>query len=181
MRAAIYARVSTTGHGQDPQVQTREIREYCERRGWQIAGEYIDAGVSGAKDSRPELNRLAGRCPPSQVRCRCGLEVRPIRPLGVTPAACSRNVQCPRHRVRESERADRHKYAHREISVHGPGCRCRTRAQLDCRARASRTAKRTGEREAAWASTFGCGHSQNRHTAEQRRVLGNDLPRDRGE
>jgi DNA invertase Pin-like site-specific DNA recombinase len=58
MRAAIYARVSTTGHGQDPQLQTREIREYCERRGWQIAGEYVDAGISGTKDSRPELNLL---------------------------------------------------------------------------------------------------------------------------
>ena len=39
-------------------MQMRELREYCERRGWQIAGEYVDAGVSGAKDSRPELNRL---------------------------------------------------------------------------------------------------------------------------
>jgi DNA invertase Pin-like site-specific DNA recombinase len=39
-------------------MQLRELREYCERRGWQIAGEYVDAGVSGAKDSRPELNRL---------------------------------------------------------------------------------------------------------------------------
>ncbi len=58
MRAAIYARVSTTGQGQSPEMQVRELREYCERRGWQIAGEYVDAGVSGAKDSRPELNRL---------------------------------------------------------------------------------------------------------------------------
>src|SRR5246500_4208819 len=58
MRAAIYARVSTINNGQDPRVQTREIREYCERRGWQIAGEYVDAGISGAKDSRPELNKL---------------------------------------------------------------------------------------------------------------------------
>jgi DNA invertase Pin-like site-specific DNA recombinase len=58
MRTAIYARVSTTGHGQSPEMQVREIREYCERRGWQIAGEYVDAGISGAKDSRPELNRL---------------------------------------------------------------------------------------------------------------------------
>jgi DNA invertase Pin-like site-specific DNA recombinase len=58
MRAAIYARVSTSNNGQDPSVQTREIREYCERRGWQIAGEYVDAGISGAKDSRPELNKL---------------------------------------------------------------------------------------------------------------------------
>jgi len=39
-------------------VQTRELREYCERRGWQVAGEYVDAGISGAKDSRPELNRM---------------------------------------------------------------------------------------------------------------------------
>ena len=58
MRAAIYARVSTTNHGQDPQLQTREMREYCERRGWQISGEYVDVGISGSKDSRPELNRL---------------------------------------------------------------------------------------------------------------------------
>jgi DNA invertase Pin-like site-specific DNA recombinase len=58
MKAAIYARVSTTGQGQSPQMQVRELREYCERRGWEIAGEYVDAGISGAKDSRPELNRM---------------------------------------------------------------------------------------------------------------------------
>ena len=57
MKAAIYARVSTT-NGQDPEMQLRELREYCERRGWKIAGEYVDVGVSGSKDSRPELNRL---------------------------------------------------------------------------------------------------------------------------
>ena len=57
MRAAIYARVSTH-NGQDPTVQTRELREYCQRRSWEITGEYVDVGVSGAKDSRPELNRL---------------------------------------------------------------------------------------------------------------------------
>jgi DNA invertase Pin-like site-specific DNA recombinase len=57
MRAAIYARVSTN-NGQDPHMQTRELREYCKRRGWEIAGEYVDVGVSGAKDSRPELNEL---------------------------------------------------------------------------------------------------------------------------
>lgn len=58
MRAAIYARVSTSNHGQDVGMQTRELRQFCEARGWQIVGEYVDAGVSGAKDSRPELNRL---------------------------------------------------------------------------------------------------------------------------
>jgi DNA invertase Pin-like site-specific DNA recombinase len=58
LRAALYARVSTVNHGQDVSMQTRELREYCERRGWRIAGEYVDAGISGAKDRRPELDRL---------------------------------------------------------------------------------------------------------------------------
>jgi DNA invertase Pin-like site-specific DNA recombinase len=57
MRAAIYARVSTANRGQDVNMQLRELREYCERRGFEIAGEYTDS-ASGAKDSRPELNRL---------------------------------------------------------------------------------------------------------------------------
>jgi len=56
--AAVYSRVSTIGHGQDPAMQTRELREYCERRGWEIYGSYVDNGVSGKKDSRPALNRL---------------------------------------------------------------------------------------------------------------------------
>src|SRR3984893_10776220 len=58
MKAAIYARVSTVNHGQDVSMQTRELREYCERRGFEIVDEYTDVGFSGSKDSRPELNRL---------------------------------------------------------------------------------------------------------------------------
>ncbi len=58
VRAALYARVSTAHNGQDPQMQLRELREYCERRGWIVAADYVDVGISGAKDSRPELNRL---------------------------------------------------------------------------------------------------------------------------
>ncbi len=57
MRVALYARVSTT-NGQDPTVQTRELKEYCERRGWKLAGEYVDTGISGAKEKRPQLDRL---------------------------------------------------------------------------------------------------------------------------
>src|SRR5450755_1458373 len=57
-KVAIYARVSTVNHGQDVSLQTRELRQFAEARGWVVAGEYIDSGVSGAKDSRPELNRL---------------------------------------------------------------------------------------------------------------------------
>jgi DNA invertase Pin-like site-specific DNA recombinase len=60
MKAAIYARVSTANNGQDPAMQTRELREYCERRGWTVAGEYVDIGISGTKEKRPELDRLLG-------------------------------------------------------------------------------------------------------------------------
>jgi len=58
MKAAIYARVSTSNNGQDPTMQTRELREYAERRGWTVAGEYVDIGISGTKEKRPELDRL---------------------------------------------------------------------------------------------------------------------------
>jgi DNA invertase Pin-like site-specific DNA recombinase len=56
-RVAFYSRVSTT-HGQDPEVQLRELREYAATRGWTLAQEYTDIGASGSKDSRPALNRL---------------------------------------------------------------------------------------------------------------------------
>jgi DNA invertase Pin-like site-specific DNA recombinase len=59
-RAAIYARVSTSNNGQDPAMQTRELEEYCQRRCWEIAGCYVDNGISGSKESRPELDRLMG-------------------------------------------------------------------------------------------------------------------------
>jgi DNA invertase Pin-like site-specific DNA recombinase len=57
-RVAIYARVSTVNHGQDAGMQTREMRQFTEARRWTLADEYVDSGISGAKDSRPELNRL---------------------------------------------------------------------------------------------------------------------------
>jgi len=58
MKTALYARVSTANNGQDPTMQTRELREYIDRRGWELAGEYVDVGISGTKERRPELDRL---------------------------------------------------------------------------------------------------------------------------
>ena len=57
VRVALYARVSTLIN-QDPEMQLSELREYAERRNWQIVEEYTDQGVSGCKESRPALNRL---------------------------------------------------------------------------------------------------------------------------
>ncbi len=56
MNCAIYARVSTTD--QNCELQLRELREYCQRRGWPITEEYVDTGWSGAKSSRPALDRM---------------------------------------------------------------------------------------------------------------------------
>ncbi|MGB8590114.1 MAG: recombinase family protein [Candidatus Acidiferrales bacterium] len=58
VRAAVYARVSTLNGSQDPSMQTRELEEYCQRRGWQAHDVYVDNGVSGKKDSRPQLNGM---------------------------------------------------------------------------------------------------------------------------
>src|SRR3984885_524825 len=57
MKTALYARVSTN-NGQDPEMQLRELREYCQRRGWEISQEYVDVGISGGKEKRPELDKL---------------------------------------------------------------------------------------------------------------------------
>jgi DNA invertase Pin-like site-specific DNA recombinase len=57
-RAAIYARVSTKFNGQNPETQLIALREYARSRGWETAGEYVDHGVSGSKDKRPQLDKL---------------------------------------------------------------------------------------------------------------------------
>jgi DNA invertase Pin-like site-specific DNA recombinase len=55
VKAGIYARVST--FDQEPENQLQELRRYVEARGW-TAFEYVDRGVSGAKDRRPALDAL---------------------------------------------------------------------------------------------------------------------------
>jgi DNA invertase Pin-like site-specific DNA recombinase len=57
-RAAIYARVSTTNHGQDVKVQTRDLEQFAQVRGWRLVDSYLDLGISGSKDKRPQLDRL---------------------------------------------------------------------------------------------------------------------------
>lgn len=56
MKVALYARVSTSD--QNCEMQLRELRQYCQARGWEIQKEYVDTGWSGTKASRPELDKL---------------------------------------------------------------------------------------------------------------------------
>jgi len=57
-RAGIYARVSTRDKGQSPEMQLQCLRDFAKHRDLMVAEEFIDCGVSGAKDSRPQLNKL---------------------------------------------------------------------------------------------------------------------------
>jgi DNA invertase Pin-like site-specific DNA recombinase len=52
-RVAIYARVSTVDKGQDPETQLITLRDYVERRDFQMVGEYIDY-ASGIREDRPQ-------------------------------------------------------------------------------------------------------------------------------
>ena len=55
IRAALYARVSTTD--QTPDNQLVALRCFAEARGWTVT-EFVDHGISGAKDRRPALDAL---------------------------------------------------------------------------------------------------------------------------
>ncbi len=59
MKAAIYARVSTT-NGQTPVNQLSRLRDVAAKANWTIVEEFVDRGISGAKgrDKRPAFDRL---------------------------------------------------------------------------------------------------------------------------
>ena len=56
LRVALHARVSTSD--QCCEIQLDSMRRWARAFGHKVVGEYIDHGVSGAKRSRPELNRI---------------------------------------------------------------------------------------------------------------------------
>jgi DNA invertase Pin-like site-specific DNA recombinase len=58
-RAAVYARVSTKE--QSTEAQVGKLTAYCQARGWAEVAVFRDDGISGVRDSRPELDRLRQR------------------------------------------------------------------------------------------------------------------------
>ena len=60
-RVALYMRVSTqeqAENGNSLEFQKEKLEAYCKIHEYKIVGEYVDAGVSGAKFNRPALDRL---------------------------------------------------------------------------------------------------------------------------
>jgi site-specific DNA recombinase len=63
IRAAAYVRVSTArqaDEGLSLDAQQRGVLDHIEREGWELAGLYVERGVSGRRAARPELDRLLG-------------------------------------------------------------------------------------------------------------------------
>lgn len=58
MRVALYARVSTKQHGQNPETQLQPLRQFAAQRELEIVDEYVDLGWSGGKERRPQLDRM---------------------------------------------------------------------------------------------------------------------------
>jgi DNA invertase Pin-like site-specific DNA recombinase len=75
-RAALYARVSTR-NGQSPENQLAALREVASRAGWQVVGEYVDHGISGAKgrDKRPAFDQLCQAITRREVNLVAGWSV----------------------------------------------------------------------------------------------------------
>jgi len=74
-RVTLYARVSTSHHDQNPEVQLVELRRYCEARGWQVAKEIVDHGFSGGTDKRPGLQELLRMVDGGETDCICVLKL----------------------------------------------------------------------------------------------------------
>jgi TPR repeat protein len=57
MKAALYARCSTTNKRQDTENQLSALREFAAKQGWEVIGEFVDYD-SGSKADRPEFQRM---------------------------------------------------------------------------------------------------------------------------
>jgi DNA invertase Pin-like site-specific DNA recombinase len=66
MRAGIYTRVSTEGQSVD--MQLSDLRAFAKQRGLEVYREYCDIGVSGSRDSRPQLDMLMDDARKKKIR-----------------------------------------------------------------------------------------------------------------
>ena len=86
-RSALYARVSTID--QNSELQLRDLQSYAEREGWPIVDTYHDV-ISGAKASRPGLNRLIADAQARKFDC---LLVWKLDRFGRSLVDCLNNIR----------------------------------------------------------------------------------------
>ncbi len=58
MKAALYARVSTVDKDQNPQIQLKALKDYCQAMDWQIFAEYTDTARAADLEHRTAWLRL---------------------------------------------------------------------------------------------------------------------------
>ena len=59
LNAVLYCRFSSDRQKENSiDFQLRADREYCERKGLKVVGEYIDRALTGTNDNRPEFQRM---------------------------------------------------------------------------------------------------------------------------
>jgi DNA invertase Pin-like site-specific DNA recombinase len=148
MRVAIYARVSTANNGQDPTMQTRELREYAERRGWTIAGEYVDIGHHAHIEKRPGLDRLMADAHRRRFDC---VVVGKLDRFAGSVSHLPRALETFKAQGIEFVSffgTNGHQHAGRKDGVYRPGRSGRTGVLADCRTRLGfRVAQRLDERD----------------------------------
>ena len=66
-RAALYLRVSTAD--QKPDLQFDGLRAYAARAGLEVVKDYLDVGVSGRREGRPQLNALMTAARNREIDC----------------------------------------------------------------------------------------------------------------
>ena len=84
-KVAIYARISTDNLGQDVDRQLHDVRDYCQRMGYEIAEEYVDEGFARTTRNRPALDDCAAHYRADRVRPvdDAGMGTKPFRNLSV--------------------------------------------------------------------------------------------------
>jgi hypothetical protein len=99
----LYARVSTSD--QTPENQLAALRTFAIARGWDVR-EYIDHGISGAKERRPALDNMTVRRPRPEDRRRRLYEAGPSRPLDTPSRDAREGAAGARHRPRGARSGD---------------------------------------------------------------------------
>src|SRR5215471_1663435 len=123
-RVGLYLRVSTG----EPTVENQReaLTAASAHRGWKIAVEFVDNGVSGTKgrDKRPGFDRLLKAATQCKIDVVAALVGRPPRPLVAGSCRLSRRTERGRVRLIPRAPSGRHNNSGRARTVSNAWCLC---------------------------------------------------------